>query len=455
MKKDLLLLIAVALVSGVGSVKAEENPQIPNGDFETWTYDGENLPNNWNSFQTLDAPTGFLGTMIRATGYNADDRQVKRSTEIRPGSTGQYSCMIWARAVVGTIVAQGNLTSGRVHAGATTAADAKNYNYTDRDGSNTNNGVTNPCAMPFTGAPKSVRVWVKYVQAGSASDYGEHATAKFSAIIHSDADYISYGLPTNDTEENKALVVASAVKEIEAKDGEWQKLEIPFEYTNNGATAAYIQINASTNAYPGIGVAGDQLYIDDIELVYSDVTAEKVFDKDELYVTAYGETFGPMEATVYVTEYSDGTIDFALKDFKLMMDGEPTYVGNINVPGVPAADGGSGITTFSDQQTITIADGDDPAGAGQWIGPSVGPVPLDLSGRYDDEHLYVTISIDMGFMTIDVKLGDEGDVTAISAIEAEDADVQKSAVVYDVAGRRVSTMQPGRIYIVNGKKVIK
>lgn len=51
MKKKLLLITAAALVCG-GNAMAEDKPQIPNGDFETWTYDGENLPNNWNSFQT-------------------------------------------------------------------------------------------------------------------------------------------------------------------------------------------------------------------------------------------------------------------------------------------------------------------------------------------------------------------------------------------------------------------
>ena len=28
-------------------------------------------------------------------------------------------------------------------------------------------------------------------------------------------------------------------------------------------------------------------------------------------------------------------------------------------------------------------------------------------------------------------------------------------VIYDINGRRVSEMQPGRIYIVDGKKVVK
>ncbi len=197
MKKKLLFIMSAALLSG-SNVMAEEEPQIPNGDFETWTYDGENLPNNWNSFQTAD---GSLASM----GYNSSDRQVKRSTDTRPGSTGQYSCSIWARSVkLGIfdlgIVAQGNLTTGRVHAGSSSAANKENYNYTDRNGStNKANGKSGePCAIPFTGKPKAVKVWVKYVQGGSG--YGEYNKAKFSAVIHDNGDYISYGLPEYDND---------------------------------------------------------------------------------------------------------------------------------------------------------------------------------------------------------------------------------------------------------------
>ena len=299
MKKKLLLITAAALVCG-GNAMAEEQPQIPNGDFETWTYDGENLPDNWNSFQTA---TGeklnliFYTVDLAEQAYNVNNRQVKRSTDTRPGSKGQYSCSIWSRTVLGNIVAQGNLTTGRVYAGAMTAADKNNYNYTDRTGAKkANDKVGEPCAMKFTGKPKAVKVWVKYVQGGG--DYGDHATAKFSAVIHGDGDYISYGLPSYDNDKNKALVVASVAKEIEYNGGDWEELTLPFEYTNNGATPVYIQINASTNAYPGAGNVGDYLFIDDIEMVY-----ESAADNVIALINAIG--------TVEYTDASKAKIDAA------------------------------------------------------------------------------------------------------------------------------------------------
>lgn len=444
MKKSVLFLMSAALLLG-SNVMADDQPQVPNGDFESWTFDGENLPDNWNSFQTA---TGTLAGM----GYSSNNRQVKRSTDVRPGSNGQYSCSIWARSVFG-VAAQGNLTSGRVHAGSTSAANKANYNYTDREGAASANGkVGVPCAMPFTGRPSAVKVWVKYVQGGTG--YGDYNKAKFSAIIHSDADYISYGLPENDTPENKALVVASAVKEIEYDGGKWVELTIPFEYTNNAVEPAYIQINASTNAYPGKGKANDYLYIDDIEMVYESAGDVKVFEKDQLYVTVSGNKTGPYDATVYVTENDDNTINFQLKNFMLEQDGDIMPVGNINVNKIPVTKT-DGITNFADEQTIQIEEGDDPT-VPYWAGPMLGDIPLKLSGCYNDEHLYVTIDIPLSEeLQVYVELGNKGDVTGVRTVKT-DAPKAKAAqnVIYDLNGRKVSEMQRGRYYIVDGKIVM-
>ena len=256
----------VAAVSGTASSQLtgtpvrKTTPQIQNGNFETWTYDGSNLPNNWNSFQTADGS-------LASTGYSSKDRQVARATDKRPGSKGTYSCRIWSRSILG-VIAQGNITTGRMHAGAIKAASEKNYNYSDRDGYTTNNNVKNPCAMSFTGKPDSIVVWAKFIPAKDLSDY---PNAKFSAVIHDDHDYISYGLSSSDNATNKGYVVASAVKLIDKNGGKWQRISLPFAYTSN-KNARYIQLNASTNSYPGKGTKGDELYIDDIEVIYNNVT---------------------------------------------------------------------------------------------------------------------------------------------------------------------------------------
>ena len=254
MRKTIAILAAAVLLSG--AAQAQNHPQINNGDFETWTFDGENLPNYFNSFQTAD------GTWS-GTAYSSSDRQVKRSTDRRPGSKGSYSCCIWSRKVWG-VVAQGNLTTGRVHAASTSATGENNYNYSDRDGYNTKNGFKNPCAMPFTGKPDSLVAWVKFVPNGTDSS---HPYAKINAIIHSDVDYIDGYAQTSD---QKYVVAKAENKKIAKTNNQWKRIAIPFVYTNNGAQPKYILLNVATNAYPGGGNKGDYLYIDDITLVYKD-----------------------------------------------------------------------------------------------------------------------------------------------------------------------------------------
>ena len=252
MRKTFAFLAAAVLLSG--AAQAQNRPQITNGDFETWTFDGANLPNYFNSFQTADG-------LFSGLAYDKNNRQVKRSTDKRPGSPGSYSCSIWSRKVSG-VVAQGNLTTGRVHAAAMSATGKNNYNYSDRDGSNTNNGVKNPCAMPFTGRPDSLVVWVKFTPSGTDSS---HPYAKVTATIHSDFDYIDGYAQTSDSK----YVVATAVNMTIAKtNGKWKRLSIPFNYKNNGAQPKYILLSAATNAYPGGGNENDYLYLDDITLVY-------------------------------------------------------------------------------------------------------------------------------------------------------------------------------------------
>ena len=161
-----------------------ERPQVTNGDFETWTFDGENLPNNWNSFQTADGKWS-------SSGYSSGNRQVARSSDKRPGSTGSYSCSIWSRkisVIVYSVIAQGNITTGRIHAGATSATSTDNYNYTERAWKTDKNyPVTNPCAMAFTGRPDSLVYWVKFVPKNNAntSDY----EARVAAYLHNDSDF--------------------------------------------------------------------------------------------------------------------------------------------------------------------------------------------------------------------------------------------------------------------------
>lgn len=378
-KRMKLALLAMAMLAG-GSASAQT--QIANGDFETWTYDGVNLPNNWNSFQTA-------GGSMAGMAYSSSNRQVKRSEDVRPGTTGKYSVAIWCRTIWG-VPAQGNLTTGQINAGNMNAANKSNYNSTKIGEKTTKNGVDNPFAMAFTGKPDSIVAWVKFVPKKVIKDY---ETAKFSAIIHDDHNYISYGLPSNDTEENKGYVVASAVQQIESNGGVWQRISIPFEYTSN-TNAQYIQINASTNAYPGKGTADDYLYIDDIECAYNKTYTEP------LYVTINGETTAPVDAKVDVTEYSK-TINLSLRKFVLDSEDGTMPVGDIVVSDLATDEEGN----FSFSGNIILQNNEElEAEYGMCMGPvlcmdeetgeMVG-IPVSISGKLLDGKILATIDIDL------------------------------------------------------------
>lgn len=177
---------------------------------------------------------------------------------------------------------------------------------------------------------------------------------------------------------------------------------------------------------------------------------ESVYN-DDLYVTVDGETTGPYASTVLVTNNTDGTINFGLNNFILLTeDGDEMPVGNISVPNLLATVN-AGVTSFTFDGILTIQEGSDET-IDFWLGPDLGELPTKLSGKLDNEHLYVVIDIATEMLgTIHVEFGKEDNVTAISAVKANQ---DKYVGAFDLVGRKVSGNFKG-IRIVNGKKVVR
>ncbi len=102
--------------------------QLPNSGFEEW----EDV--SYSSY-TGKEPVGLelLPYRKRYTQiYRAGRNQLEIMSESRPGSTGSKSAKLFARKVLFSIFAQGNLTTGCINMGSVTATDANgNYNYTE------------------------------------------------------------------------------------------------------------------------------------------------------------------------------------------------------------------------------------------------------------------------------------------------------------------------------------
>lgn len=225
--------------------------QFNNYGFENWETVKDNCvePLNWNSFMTAE------GKNVIFIGNLADQLsdQIEKSTEKRPGSNGTSSVRIFSTSTLG-IVANGNMTTGRVYAGSMSANNDGNYNFTKRSDSK--------FSTPLTIIPDSLTVWIAFKASSSST------VAKVNTTLHGDVDMKQLA-KSGDSPADK--VCATANKEFAATSTSgvvWKRLTIPFTAGPHN-DPRYILTTFTTNKTPGQGSSGDAMYIDDICLIYT------------------------------------------------------------------------------------------------------------------------------------------------------------------------------------------
>ncbi len=249
MKK--LLLILTILMSIGNSILFAQVYQLPNGGFEIW--DGTSAdaePTNWNGFPSAEC-TLFIGCGTATATRHA------KSTDTRPGSTGSYSCKLFATSALG-IIANGNISTGQIRVGSTTPTNfSENYNITR---------TANPDFRQVISAkPDSIRFWAKFVCPSTTQ------TARMHAVIH---DNYNYKDP-EDGDANASLhVVAHATDNFTRGNQEWTLHTVAFDYNYPANEPAYILLTFATNLIAGQGSTSDVLYIDDIEFVYNTMLSD-------------------------------------------------------------------------------------------------------------------------------------------------------------------------------------
>lgn len=461
MGKSLRTILALAAASfSVMGVNAQDEakPQIQNGDFESWaeSTSSNHAPDNWNSFETAG---GKLAGFVKA-------QQVKSSNEVRPGSAGKTSAVIWTRSVFG-IPAQGNLTLGQIQAGSTNAADKTNHNksITSDEKYSQKLGVL----------PDSIVAWVKYVPAAELADY---PYARMSATVHDSYDYIEYGSSSVTDETNESHAVAHAAlnfKPSKDADGkcQWQRISVPFSTEGCTATSPdYIIVNFTTNSTPGKGTAGDSLYIDDVELVYAETADYTELAKDvyngPLTVTLNGNDCPSSRENIYLKRIDKNLVQLSLNNFKLANgvneatgEMEYMYVGNIVVDSIELTSEDGKVADFSKKATILIAEGTDPSDV-MWLGPLLQEVNVDANGNVSPDALKVSINI--SYSNMDIKVNVEGEPGEYDSIRGVEADSDSAYAVYSVNGVKVAsgtgkpatdTLTPGVYVIKQGNKTVK
>lgn len=236
MRKTILTLLAgVVLMWG----QAAAQTQIGNSDFEQWENVGSNTeePINWNGIKTSSGGNGNLAP-----------KSIQRVTQARPGSTGTYCARVYSSAVLG-IVANGNMTCGRVNAGSTSASSPQNYNYSD---------ITNTLYSEALNAyPDSIVFWAKYNNASTNS------LARMSSTIHG-----AYNYRDPADAGSQPYVVATAVLNFPRTNGAWVRFSVPFTYSGPWTAPSFILTTFTSNNTPGGGASGDEVFVDDVQLIY-------------------------------------------------------------------------------------------------------------------------------------------------------------------------------------------
>lgn len=217
--------------------------QIKNSGFENFNSKGEPLA--WHGFKS-------------ATGTYAGAAQSKleESTEVRQGATGK--CAVITSGSVFGIINNGTMTTGRLNAGSMSATNTANHSEMDMSSTATDaNG--DPFYTVMRGRPDAIKFWVKFTQ-GTVTPAYPYAT--MSAIITNGTYYQD---PEDKTYTNK---LATAKNSTIARC-DWTEMNVPFSYIDKSLEGKALLVTFSTNATPGKGSKGDQVYVDDISLVYN------------------------------------------------------------------------------------------------------------------------------------------------------------------------------------------
>jgi hypothetical protein len=239
MKK--IIFVLTSLFGAALSLQAQQ--QIGNSDFELWENVGTDTeePINWNGFMTAQGGLTWAAA-----------KQCERATDTRPGSSGTYSARVYSRSAAFGIVANGNLTLGRINMGNSTPSSTSNYNVTKISESNFSETLTN--------SPDSIVFWVKFNAASGST------SARMHAIIHD-----SYELRDPIDAGSSPYVVATAVLNYPSTNSGWVRKSVPFDYLVQvpSVNPQFILLTFTTNQTPGGGSAGDEVFIDDVQLIYN------------------------------------------------------------------------------------------------------------------------------------------------------------------------------------------
>ena len=289
----------------INVVFGSRNYQIPNSGFEDFHTAGKaEEPNHWHSFQSA---TGDLASMVTGNIH------LTKSTDVRPGTSGETSVKLVPKNVIAKIWANGTMTTGRMIAGSMSAKDTKNH--AEADISNTDKDANgDPFYTLMDGRPDAVKVWAKTkVKSGDAT---------ISAVI-TDGTY--YQDPEDKTYNNVFSKAQSAINTGE----QWQEIVVPFKEQGNNVEPKAILVTISTNGTPGKGDKKDYIIVDDLSLVYNPEAQSIKFNGKEIngfspttYEYTIDDTADPSKISVEAKGVASVTLGDDNKTVTVITSGE-------------------------------------------------------------------------------------------------------------------------------------
>lgn len=192
--------------------------------------------------------------------------------------------------------ANGNLTTGRVYMGSSTAASSENYNFSDIEG--------NKC-LQFAGIPDAVEFYVKF-KPGSTNQPDKNKdfpAGRVQFILH---DKYAYRDPEveSDIAEHR---IAKASLLIGNTSEKWEYKKVPFDYDSNDPTVTkYLLASITTNPTPGQSV-DDELCLDEFHFIYNSELESLTYEDKNITSISEGQT---IDLTGMV--YDEATFDKGL-----------------------------------------------------------------------------------------------------------------------------------------------
>ena len=244
--KKLMLITLLCFASA--SLFAQYGTQFDNRGFENWTTrntESCNEPEHWHAGGTASGSfSGFLSS------------QIEQSSQIRPGSNGNKSVRIYPTKILG-ITANGNMTNGRMNAGSMSATGTENYHYTQCSNSTFNTEIST--------VPDSLAVWVCFRSESSTQNASIHAA------VHGNYDYKFYANGSEGIYSQRVATAQRSFTRTATDNGDmvWKRISVPFVHDGICTEIKYILLTLATNELAGQGSDKDDMFIDDILLIYN------------------------------------------------------------------------------------------------------------------------------------------------------------------------------------------